>query len=38
MKASDYIISYLYQRGVTHIFEVIGGMITHLIDSADRHG
>jgi acetolactate synthase I/II/III large subunit len=38
MKASDYIISYLYQRGVTHIFEVIGGMITHLVDSADRHG
>jgi len=38
MKASDYIIDYLYQRGVTHIFEVIGGMITHLVDSADRHG
>lgn len=38
MKASDYIIEYLYQRGVTHIFEVIGGMITHLVDSADRHG
>jgi acetolactate synthase I/II/III large subunit len=38
MKASDYIVNYLYQRGVTHIFEVIGGMITHLIDSADRHG
>jgi acetolactate synthase-1/2/3 large subunit len=38
MKASDYIVSYLYQRGVTHIFEVIGGMITHLVDSADRHG
>ena len=38
MKASDYITNYLYQRGVTHIFEVIGGMITHLVDSADRHG
>jgi len=38
MKASDYIVSYLYERGVTHIFEVIGGMITHLVDSADRHG
>ena len=38
MKASDYIVSYLYQRGVTHIYEVIGGMITHMIDSADRHG
>ena len=38
MKASDYIIDYLYQKGVTHIFEIIGGMITELIDSADRHG
>ena len=38
MKASDYIIDYLYHRGVTHIFEIIGGMITELIDSADRHG
>jgi acetolactate synthase I/II/III large subunit len=38
MKASDYVANYLYQNGVTHIYEVIGGMITHLIDSADRHG
>lgn len=37
MKASDYIIDSLYQKGVTHIFEIIGGMITELIDSADRH-
>lgn len=38
MKASNYIVNYLYKKGVTHIFEVIGGMITHLIDSADQHG
>ena len=38
MKTSDYIIDYLYSRGITHVFEVIGGMITHLVDSADRHG
>jgi acetolactate synthase I/II/III large subunit len=38
MKTSDYVVSYLYKRGVTHIFEVIGGMITHLIDSAYQHG
>ncbi len=38
MKVSDYIMDYLYARGVTHIYEVIGGMITHLIDAAHRHG
>jgi acetolactate synthase-1/2/3 large subunit len=38
MKASDYIVSQLYERGVSHLFEVAGGMITHLLDSADRHG
>ncbi len=36
MKASDYLINFLRQRGVTNIFEVVGGMITHLIDSGDR--
>lgn len=38
VKVSDYIIDYLYKNGVTCIFEVIGGMITHLIDSAYEHG
>ncbi len=38
MKASDYIMEYLYASGVTHVFEVIGGMITHLVDSAYRLG
>ncbi|HUU39396.1 MAG TPA: thiamine pyrophosphate-binding protein, partial [Desulfatiglandales bacterium] len=33
IKVSDYIAQILYQQGVTHIFEVVGGMITHLIDS-----
>ncbi|HUV12157.1 MAG TPA: thiamine pyrophosphate-binding protein, partial [Acidobacteriota bacterium] len=37
MKASDYIIDYLHRRGVSHIFEVIGGMTAHLVDSADQH-
>lgn len=37
MKASDYISQYLEQQGVTHVFEVIGGMITHLIDSLHRN-
>lgn len=38
MKVSDYIINYLYEQKVRHIFEVMGGMITHLIDSAYRQG
>ena len=33
MKSSDYIIRYLHARGVEVVFEVIGGMTTHLIDS-----
>lgn len=38
MKTSDYVIDFLFEQGVSHIFEVIGGMTTHLIDSADRQG
>jgi len=38
MKASDYIMKYLHHKGVEHIYEVIGGMITHLVDSAYQHG
>lgn len=33
MKASDYIARYLEHRGVTHVFELVGGMITFLVDS-----
>lgn len=33
MKASDYIIQFLAKNGVHHVFQVIGGAITHLIDS-----
>lgn len=33
MKVSDYIVSYLEERGVKVIFGYIGGMITHLVDS-----
>ena len=37
MKASDYIIKYLYEQKVHCIYEVIGGMITHLIDATYNH-
>jgi acetolactate synthase-1/2/3 large subunit len=33
MKGSDYIATYIEHRGVTHVFELIGGMITFLVDS-----
>ena len=33
MKSSDYIVRYLHARGIEVVFEVIGGMTTHLIDS-----
>jgi acetolactate synthase I/II/III large subunit len=33
VKASDFVAHYLKARGVTHVFELVGGMITHLLDS-----
>jgi acetolactate synthase-1/2/3 large subunit len=33
MKLSDYVIDFIVKQGVSHIFELIGGAITHLIDS-----
>lgn len=36
MKVSDYIASFLEKKGITHVFELPGGMITHLIDSLSQ--
>lgn len=36
MKASDYIVSFLAERGINVVFGYIGGMITHLVDSLDK--
>jgi acetolactate synthase-1/2/3 large subunit len=33
MKLSDYVIEFIAQQRVGHVFEFIGGAITHLIDS-----
>jgi acetolactate synthase-1/2/3 large subunit len=38
MKVADYIARSLVQQGVGHVFEVSGGMITHLLDSCYRLG
>src|SRR3954462_10725701 len=37
MKLSDYVIGFLAERGVTHVFGMSGGAAVHLFDSADRH-
>jgi acetolactate synthase-1/2/3 large subunit len=33
MKLSDYVIEFLIAEKITHVFEVCGGAITHLLDS-----
>jgi len=33
MKVSDYLAAFLQSKGITHVFELSGGMITHLLDS-----
>lgn len=38
MKTSDYIADFLHSQGVGQVFEVIGGMIAHLIDSMHQRG
>ena len=38
LKASDYLAAYLKAQGVTHVFELVGGMITHMVDSLNREG
>ena len=36
MKVSDFVAEYLESRGITSIFELSGGMITHLLDSISQ--
>lgn len=38
MKLSDYVIDFVVNKGVGHVFEIAGGAITHLLDSTyDRN-
>jgi acetolactate synthase-1/2/3 large subunit len=37
-KVSDYVVRHLAAQGVTHAFELAGGMLAHLLDSASRLG
>ena len=36
MKASDYIARFLEKQGISCVFEMSGGMITHMLDSLNR--
>ena len=36
MKASDFIALFLEKKGINHVFELSGGMITHLLDSLNQ--
>ncbi len=36
MKASDFIVEFLEKKGITSVFELSGGMITHLLDSFNQ--
>ena len=38
MKASNYIAQFLQERGVSCVFEMAGGMITHMLDSLLQAG
>ncbi len=38
MKASDWIADFIAAQGSHHAFEVVGGMIAHLVDSCHRRG
>ncbi len=37
MKVSDYIVSFLIDRGITDVFGYPGGMVTHLMQSFDNY-
>lgn len=38
MKASDYIAKFIKDKGITAVFELSGGMITHILDSLNAAG
>ncbi|TBR25118.1 thiamine pyrophosphate-binding protein [bacterium] len=38
MKASDWVADFVAAQGTSHVFEVVGGMITHLVDSFAKRG
>jgi acetolactate synthase I/II/III large subunit len=37
MRVADYLGKYLQEQGITHVFELVGGMITVLLDSIEQN-
>lgn len=37
MKVSDYIVEFLIEKEVEHVFGYPGGMVTHLMDSFSKY-
>lgn len=37
MRVADYLGKYLQKQGITHVFELVGGMITVLLDSIEQN-
>ena len=37
MKCSEFIAKYLESHQISHCYELVGGMITHILDSIDLH-
>jgi acetolactate synthase I/II/III large subunit len=38
MRVADFVADYLHQQGVSYVYEVIGGMITRLVDAIHQQG
>jgi acetolactate synthase-1/2/3 large subunit len=38
MRVADFVADYLHQQGVSYVYEVIGGMITRMVDAIHRQG
>jgi acetolactate synthase-1/2/3 large subunit len=38
VRVADFVAEYLEQQGVTHVYQVIGGMITRIVDAIHRRG
>ena len=38
MLVADFVADYLYRQGVSYVYEVIGGMITRLVDVIHQQG
>src|SRR5687768_16958785 len=38
MKVAEYIAAFLARQGITHVFELTGGMIAHVLDAIHLRG